>query len=220
MVWDPQITTQHVHAVTTQLASRAALIPLRLQMGLVRDRQITLHPWRPLICAPVAGGAPWLVLQVTFEVWELGYCWWDDRWLPTMRNDVQRCTVTRQLLSWPMHLIVWLRKAGGVHAGRGRLGGAPFHRFNCYPPAPPSTTRPSLPPCAGHSKPQPRSLTSCATAEEAAVARDLGWVWLWNRTGSARQQAALNFSLERCAACMLRAVRCLHAALRKQNSSH
>ncbi|KAI7838847.1 hypothetical protein COHA_007461 [Chlorella ohadii] len=52
----------------------------------------------------------------------------------------------------------------------------------------------------GHSKPQPRSLTSCATAEEAAVARDLGWVWLWKRTGSLREKAALNFSLSSYAA--------------------
>lgn len=31
------------------------------------------------------------------------------------------------------------------------------------------------------------------------MARDLGWLWLWRRTGSQRQQAALNFSLSRCA---------------------
>lgn len=71
-------------------------------MGLVRDRQITLHPWRPMICAMVEG----------------------------------------------------------------------------------------------HTKPQPRSLASCSTAEEAAVARDLGWIWLWRRNISLRQHATLNFSLQ------------------------
>lgn len=60
-----------------------------------------------------------------------------------------------------------------------------------------------LAPCTGHSKPQPRSLTSCATAEEAAVARDLGWVWLWKHNMAQRQLAALNFSLQRCALGML-----------------
>ena len=54
------------------------------------------------------------------------------------------------------------------------------------------------PPPAGHPKPQPRSLASCATAEEAAVARDLGWIWLWKRNLSLRQHASLNFSLARC----------------------
>jgi hypothetical protein len=73
-------------------------------MGLVRDRQITLHPWRPMICALVEG----------------------------------------------------------------------------------------------HSRPQPRSLASCATAEEAAVARDLGWIWLWRRNLSLRQHASLNFPMQRC----------------------
>lgn len=50
---------------------------------------------------------------------------------------------------------------------------------------------------AGHSKPQPRSLASCSTAEEAAVARDLGWIWLWKRNTSLRQHAALNFPPQR-----------------------
>jgi len=41
------------------------------------------------------------------------------------------------------------------------------------------------------------------------VARDLGWVWLWKRTGSLREKAALNFSLSRCAG--LAAAVCGHA---------
>ncbi len=132
----------------------------RLQMGLVRDRQITLHPWRPMICAMVEGGCCAHVANA------------------------------RTLA------------ARGAAACKQRQALPPLV---CLPAGQASSSSPSLPPAepaaaplpAGHSKPQPRSLASCATAEEAAVARDLGWIWLWKRNTSLRQHAALNFSLSR-----------------------